>query len=365
MRAMDYAARVRGAIRAGALADALGAVVERKDLAQIQREYGAAGLQGFAHVRAVHPNAFTGQGGRLPFTDDTQLTLYTMDALIELIGWANEGVAADDAACLWLAYLRWYQGQTGALPEGIPVIPGRFLDEQPGLRVNRGAGKATLSGLASGEQGHPKRPANPEAAGSGTVMRSLPFGLVPYVPVETMISMAGKGAALTHGHPNAIAAPMLLTAGVRAIHQYEIPVAHAFTETYLKPALPLLPAGQTAHQQLVHARSLAVVHRDSGQVLVGDALVREFGTGQFAADALAMAVYLAVSAGDKPSEADFTKAVLRAVNTSGDTDTVGALTAQLLGVAGGLQIVPAGWLAELEQPEVVNELLCQWLRTMA
>ena len=365
MKAMDYAARVRGAIRAGALADALGAVVEHKDLSQIQQEYGAAGVQGFAHVRAVHPNAFTGAGGKLPFTEDTQLTLYTMDALIELIGWANEGVAADDAACLWLAYLRWYQGQTGALPVDIPVIPGKFLDEQPGLKAHRGAGKATVSGLASGVQGHPKRPNNPEAAGSGTVMRSLPFGLVPFVPVETMISMAAKGASLTHGHPNAIAAPMLLTAGVRAIHQYEISVAQAFTETYLKPAVALLPEGQSAYQQVIHARSLGVVHRDSGQVLVGDALIREFGTGQFAADALALAVYLAVTAGERPSEADFTKAVLRAVNTSGDTDTVGALTAQLLGVAGGLQLIPGGWQAELEQPEVVNEMLCQWLRTMA
>ncbi|MFC0582613.1 ADP-ribosylglycohydrolase family protein [Micrococcoides hystricis] len=361
---MEYADRVRGAISAGALADALGAVVEKDTLATIQKEFDASGLQGFAHVRSVRPSAFTGVDGRLPFTEDTQLTLYTMDALIELIGWANEGVAADDAACLWLAYLRWYQGQTGQLPEGIPVIPGKFLDQQPGMAVNRGPGKATLAGLASGEQGHPKKPANPEATGSGTVMRSLPFGLVPYVPVETMISMAAKGAALTHGHPDSVAAPMLLTAGIRAIHEYEIPVAEAFTERYLAPAISQLPAGQHAHQKLVHAHSLGVVHRDSGQVLVGDALVEEFGTGQFAADALAMSVYLAVTAGPRPTQADFTKAVLRAVNNSGDTDTVGALTGQILGTAGGIEVIPAGWLAELEQPDVVNEMLRQWLQTM-
>ena len=35
------------------------------------------------------------------------MTLYTADGLLEALEWANDGVAPDINACLWLAYLRW------------------------------------------------------------------------------------------------------------------------------------------------------------------------------------------------------------------------------------------------------------------
>lgn len=366
MKGMEYADRVRGAVRAGALADALGSTVEAKTLHQIQQEFGASGLRGFGHLRAVRGTAFTGEDRKLPFSANTQLLLYTMDALTELIGWANEGVGADDAATLWLAYLRWYKHQAGALPESLEmIIPERFIDSSPWMRADRSPSRAVMTALGSGEMGHPKKPANPNAQDPSALLRSLPFGLVPHVPVKTMLQIAQKGAALTHGHPDVFATSMVLTAGVRAICEFSVPPAQAFTYDYLLPVLEMLPEDHDVRAKVVHARSLGIVHRDAGQVLAGEALTHELGSGEEAADCLALALYLAITAGDRPNEESFAKAVLRAVNISGNSTAVATVTAQLLGAAGGNSVIPASWLSELEQPAVINELLIQWLRTMA
>ncbi|MUK02002.1 hypothetical protein GM708_08690 [Vibrio cholerae] len=60
-------------------------------------------------------------------SEATHLTLYTVDGLIEALEWANDGVAADETACLWLAYLRWLGRQGEHLPPRAPAPPARWL----------------------------------------------------------------------------------------------------------------------------------------------------------------------------------------------------------------------------------------------
>ena len=79
-------------------------------------------------------------------SDATQLTLYTVDGLVDALEWANDGVAADETACLWLAYLRWLDRQGEYLPAGAPVI---LLDHQP-----RNARHAASRGVALQLSGH-------------------------------------------------------------------------------------------------------------------------------------------------------------------------------------------------------------------
>ena len=59
------------------------------------------------------------------------MTLYTADGLLEALEWANDGVAADINACLWLAYLRWL-GTQGVAGAGVGPVPAAALDRCPG-----------------------------------------------------------------------------------------------------------------------------------------------------------------------------------------------------------------------------------------
>ena len=91
----EFAGRVRGLLRASALGDALGYPLELLSAEQIAESA---------------PKPWDSAFGELLVSDDTQLTCFTLDALTEVLEWNNEGAAADELACLWLAYLRWFRG---------------------------------------------------------------------------------------------------------------------------------------------------------------------------------------------------------------------------------------------------------------
>ena len=84
--------RIHGCLLGGALGDSLGYAVEFDAIEEIRRRFGPAGLTGFEALP-----------GGSHFSDDTQMTLYTVDGLVEALEWANSGVGADVNACLWLA----------------------------------------------------------------------------------------------------------------------------------------------------------------------------------------------------------------------------------------------------------------------
>lgn len=74
------------------------------------------------------------------------------------------------------------------------------------------------------------------------------------------------------------------------------------------------------------------------------------GAGWVAEEALAIAVYSTRVA------ADFADGVLLAVNHSGDSDSTGSMTGNLLGVLYGLQVIPSRWLEALELREEIERI---------
>ena len=137
------------------------------------------------------------------FSATTQLSLYTVDALTELLEWARAGTGADETAILWLAYLRWFRGQRLLAAEHAPLAPPRWIDGQELLRVRRDPDQATLDGLATGEMGTEYRPLNTRAAGAGALARSAPIGLVPFMDTDAVYRLCLNGASLTHGSAEA------------------------------------------------------------------------------------------------------------------------------------------------------------------
>lgn len=76
--------------------------------------------------------------------------------------------------------------------------------------------------------------------------------------------------------------------------------------------------------------------------------VRELGQGWVAEETLAIAIYCSM----KYSE-DFDKALIASVNHSGDSDSTGAVTGNIVGAYLGLKGIPKKYLDNLELREVI------------
>jgi ADP-ribosylglycohydrolase len=75
------------------------------------------------------------------------------------------------------------------------------------------------------------------------------------------------------------------------------------------------------------------------------------GGGWVAEEALAIAVYCALAA-----ERDFTTGIRLAVNHSGDSDSTGAITGNLLGAMLGVDAIPSRWLERLELRDEIQRI---------
>ena len=351
----SHESRIHGCLLGGALGDSLGYAVEFDDIHAIRTRFGPAGLQDFSALE-------TGSH----FSDDTQMTLYTVDGLLEALEWANSGVGADTNACLWLAYLRWLGTQGVPVPPSAPVQPPRWIDTQEVLKTRRAPGNACLSGLATGEMGTVYRPVNPDSKGCGTVMRSAPFGLIPHIPPGTVYKLSSDAASLTHGHPSARQSAgafslviHALTTGHGLREAAEFALGHLHEEKLGRGEAP-----DPALSGRLQAALRLTAPAGGTQRLSPEEIVRELGEGWVAEEALAVGLYAVLAtapempAPDGP-EAHFRAAIAVAVNHSGDSDSTASIAGNILGAFYGEDCLPAAWLAALEAPEVIRRMAAQ------
>ncbi|MFJ5955097.1 ADP-ribosylglycohydrolase family protein [Paenarthrobacter sp. NPDC092416] len=333
----SFESRVHGCLLGGALGDSLGYAVEFEPIEAIRGRYGSAGLTSFGEI-----------DGGSHFSDDTQMTLYTVDGLVDALEWANDGVAADEIACLWLAYLRWLATQDVPVPASAPVPQPRWIDAQEVLRHRRAPGNACLSGLATGEMGTVGRPVNPESKGCGTVMRSAPFGLVPHISREAVYKLSSDAASLTHGHPSA-----RLSAAAFSLLIHNI-VADQDIRRAATAALTHINNVPTKAPELAERLETALRLSADQAVLSPEELTATLGEGWVAEEALAVGLYSVLATqGNDPAE-HFRNAIAVAINHSGDSDSTGSIAGNILGAFYGEQCLPAEWLSVLEAPEVIR-----------
>ena len=167
-----YPLAVRTALLCAAMGDALGYPLE---------------LLSVKEIAARGP--LTGEN-ELIFSDDTQLSCYTLDALTEVLEWNNQGTPADELACLWLAYLRWYRGMGFTPAAHAPFSLDREIDTSAPLTAREGPGQATLRALESGEMQTVAQNINPDALGTGALVRSCAFGFLPVAPERAVVLLS-------------------------------------------------------------------------------------------------------------------------------------------------------------------------------
>lgn len=244
------------------------------------------------------------------------------------------------------AYLRWLhtQGMTShdnAFRDALDSeLPGWLLGVAD-LHSRRAPGNTCLSALVSPGMATMEEPKN-DSKGCGGVMRVAPVGLYE-TDAEQAFDLACKIAALTHGHPTGYLASGCLAAIIAEIMaDRELPVA-------VTNAMVIL-ASKPHHEETTHCLEHALSLLDSGAEPTPEAIER-IGQGWIAEEALAISVYCALAFSD-----DFRESILLAINHSGDSDSTGAITGNILGALHGAAPIPQPWLAQLELRDEIDTL---------
>jgi ADP-ribosyl-[dinitrogen reductase] hydrolase len=320
--------RFSGCLLGGALGDALGYPIEFIASPAIVARHGLAA-----------PDRLIGDADGLGLvSDDTQMTLFTAEALIrDRQRLALGGAPGDLIPLMSRALQRWYRTQ---VPEGHPPAPGTmtgWLITVPQLHARRAPGLTCLAALGTGERNTSK--------GCGAVMRVAPIGLAA-ADTAWAFEVASEAGALTHHHPSGYLSGAYLAALIAGlVTESPLPVAMAEAETLLRQA----PG---------HEETLAAIRAAKQVAALGPpdvATIERLGGGWVGEEALAIALVCAMTA-DAASPHGIAEALWRSVAHGGDSDSTGAITGNLLGVMQGVDAMPAVWLADLEMRDVITRV---------
>ena len=133
---MERLDRIRGCLLAGACGDALGYPVEFDTGREIRLRFGEAGVR----EMEVH-------NGLAIVSDDTQMTLFTAEGLLNSIRHGR-----DASACIYQSCLDWLNTQGYMNKQGLYHQESILLPEQR-LHIRRAPGNTCLSALLSGDRG--------------------------------------------------------------------------------------------------------------------------------------------------------------------------------------------------------------------
>jgi len=329
--------RVRGCFLGGAVGDALGAPIEFESIREIRARFGPDGLRDYAPAYGV----------RGAITDDTQMTLFTAEGVLRAFTRASAKGICHPPSVVDHAYARWLATQGERSTRWNVDEPDGWLVAVRALHARRAPGNTCLSALSQSDAGTRRAPLN-DSKGCGGVMRAAPAGLVGSGAMGDPFQLGCDVAALTHGHPSGFLAAGVLAELVSRLLDGEL------LEEALEPVLLRL-AVEPEHEELHGALRRAIDLADDDPELTPED-VESLGAGWVAEEALAIAVFVALSANS------FEEGVLAAVNHSGDSDSTGAIAGNLLGAMYGVEAIPSAWLDGLELRDEIESLVDDWLR---
>ena len=320
--------RYIGCLIGGAIGDAFGAPIEFASIDDIKEQYGEDGL------RSMVLNG----DGVAEFTDDTQMTLFTAEGLLRAnCRWMDRGGVCHLPTIVYRAYLRWFETQYG--PGAVnPDFLNGWLFNIKELHALREPGRTCLDALRSGAMGTIKEPIS-NSKGCGGVMRVAPVGLSVF---KDKFRIGCECAAITHGHPSGY-----IPAGMLA-HIIDCLIKGSDLITSITDAL-LLAEEYSGYEETADAVTKAI-DLANGDMLPQRAIA-SLGEGWVGEEALAIAIYCSLK-----FQNDFEQAIIVAVNHSGDSDSTGAITGNILGAYLGVDAIPPSWSSPLELRSVIEKI---------
>lgn len=319
----------RGCLIGGAIGDALGSPVEFLNLDSIKHEYGQKGITGLVIA----------DSGLSEITDDTQMTLFTAEGILRANTRAKTKGICHPPSVVYYAYQRWL------VTQGYPkfneynwIYTGWLLGVKE-LHARRAPGNTCITALQSRVTGDIKNSIN-NSKGCGGVMRVAPVGLA-YNKKEAF-KMGVDFAAITHGHPSGY-----ISAGALAFIIASI-IEGSAIDTAVNNSIIEMKEYQ-GHEECTEAMNQALKLAASN--LPDSEAISILGEGWVGEEALAIAVYCSLKYGE-----DFRRALTVSVNHSGDSDSTGAVTGNIVGAYSGWSVIPKAWIEKLELKEVILQI---------
>lgn len=316
--------KIAGSLIGGAIGDALGYQIEFK-----------------RNIKEKEVTRFNGKG---LISDDTQMTLFTANALLwRETRYCMHGIPMKAANAFYLAYKDWLETQTGIKNEEWPIS---WIKNIPELNVRRSPGNSCLSALESGKMGTIEEPIN-DSKGCGSVMRVAPIGLYGDNP-KLSGEVAAQAGAITHGHPLGIIPCYVMGNMINYIVSKNLSIIDA-----LNNAIKDLKEYNKFDKENVKIFTSLVdkaveLSKENKSDLES---INELGEGWVAEEAFAIAIYSCLKHSNS-----FEDAVVCAVNHGGDSDSTGSIAGNIIGASLGLDSIPAYYLDNLELKDTILEI---------
>lgn len=324
--ATSLADRAIGSLVAGAIGDALGRPREGARAPSFSPS-DARWLSDFVPIRG-----WAGPTGVI--TDDTQLTIEVAETLIQC--------GHVDPEELSRRLVAW-------LPNG------------------RGRGQATTEAVYRLMRGEPWHVAGTPSAGNGAAMRVAPIGIARHGDIGRLRVEAAMSALPTHRDTTAMRSAILMAyATAWALTKNPASISRNTAAEELGSSLARVVAdleGErvTDRQPDGSARPVLLEER-IGEWLAesslepSDVLGRRY-SGAFVLESLPAALWCFVHAVDDPA-----RAIEVAANTTRDSDTVAAMTGNLVGALHGYSALPERWTTDVEEHDRLVALAGQLVK---
>lgn len=320
----------QGCLLGLAVGDALGFTVDSKTLDEICDSYGSNGLLGYDL-----------QNEYADVTSYTQIAAYTANGL--LLGATQSG---SRLPYLSLGLKEWTRSQHYYRD---PERTYCWIAKLPAFRRRNCRDARMLDVLRLRTFGTPDKPSNRDN-GPGALTEAVSIGLFydPRRMTPPQIGeLAAKAIALTHGSREAYLSGVVLAYCIAGLMQEpDLPLADQFLA-----AIQVMEHQFASHEAKELGDSLRQVVEMSRNI---NRSVREEIEAlhcQTAGECLAGAMFASLTCGG-----DFDTAMVTAVNHSGSSSAVGALTGAILGAKLGIEALPDFYLESIEPRKALMEL---------
>lgn len=356
--------KYRGCLLGGAAGDALGYAIEFDREEAIAARYGSRGIRDYQ----------LDERGLAPFSDDTQMTLYTANSLLcslaALSAQASGGtqdsgdgptlvsptlapatlpsptaLTAYAPAQMAQFYVEWMYTQVSPFPLAEPKA---WISSLPELFASRAPGVTCMNACEAMANG---AKAVNNSKGCGGIMRMAPVGLINTCPSFSGVELQCLGAQLaelTHCHELG-----WMPAGVFAhiVSLLSRDEASSVREAATQALNTLPEAFPNAHYLGQLQELLRYTLRLADSDIPDLEAIHALGEGWVAEEALAIGLLCSLR-----HEDDFAGAITSAVNHGGDSDSTGAIAGNIVGAHLGLAGIPQRYLEHLELRDTISKI---------
>ncbi len=333
---MEKREKFRGMLLGLAVGDAMGYTVDKKTVAEIQEDYGPNGLLGYDLVN-----------GYADVTSYTQMAAFTANGLLMgLTRGALRGTMGKPVSYAALALKEWCRSQQYTLPEKNYC----WLSAQPELKRRHCLDTRVLDMLSRERLGTMDEPISRMDSPS-SLTTVLPVAMLAEhfrMTAEEADRLAAQTVALTHGDPGAYLSGAVLCHGLGLLlRQPDISLDALLRDTVDAVQLQFgRDNAQTGHLWELLQMTRVLMESDVSPMEA----MEQLGC-RTAPEVLAGVLYACAT-----SHGDFDTAIITAVNHSGRSAAVGAVTGAVMGLRLGEKALPDFYLESLEPAALLTQL---------